>query len=213
MTHFATSEILQEKGLIAIIRGAFTYEQLLVTAEALVAGGITVIEITLNTPDALSSISYLKKRLVGRALVGAGTVKTKDHVNLALDAGATFLIAPNLDTESVARAQQRGSLLLPGVFTASEAQTAAHLGCPLVKLFPAHTLGPSYLKALRAPLDDIGFVPVGGIDTESLSVYVQAGAVAFGIGSSLVASPGEEPSELVARAQKFVAALDHARAS
>lgn len=206
-----TSVALRQAGLIAIFRGAFTREQLLELADALVAGGVTALELTLNSADALSHLPRLKRHLGSRALVGAGTVRAASEVDAALDAGAAFLIAPTFDPASVTRAHARGALLLPGVFTASEAQAAWAAGCPLVKLFPADALGPSYLKALRAPLDDIGFVPTGGIQVDNLSAYVGAGAVAFGVGSALVAGPEQSPDDLSVRARRFTLALRQAR--
>ena len=206
-----TSVKIREQGIIAIIRGSFSSAELVATAEALTEGGVSVLEITLNTTHALEGIRELNRHLANHVLVGAGTVRTRADVEAALDAGAQFLISPNLDPASIARAQARKVLHLPGVFTSSEAQAAHQAGCKLVKLFPADALGPSYLKALRAPLDDIGFVPTGGIGTDNLADWVQAGAVAFGVGSALVRGPGEEPAELSEQAAHLVAALHRAR--
>lgn len=213
MTPAETAAALRDAGLIAIIRGAFSRAQLVTVAEALVAGGVTALEVTLNTPEALSGVADLRRQLSGRALVGAGTVRTHAQVDGALDAGAAFLIAPGFDAPSAARAQARGHLLVPGVFTASEAQAAAQAGCPLLKLFPADALGPGYLRALRAPLDDLGFMPVGGIDVPEIAPYVAAGAAAFGVGGALVSGPAQEPSEITERARAFVGALREARRS
>ena len=129
----------------------------------------------------------------------------------ALDAGAAFLVSPNLDLRSVARSRERGALHLPGVFTATEAQSALHAGCPVVKLFPADALGPAYLKALRAPLNDIGFVPTGGVDADNITAYVRAGAVAVGVGSALVRGADDDLSVLGERAGALVSALRGAR--
>lgn len=197
---------LKACGLIAIIRGTFSRSQLREVAHALVAGGVEALEVTLNTPDALQAIAELRQELPS-ALVGAGTVRSVQGVNAALDAGAQFLIAPGFDPASVSAAQQRGALLVPGVFTASEAQAAANAGCRLLKLFPADALGPSYLRALRAPLDDLEFVPTGGISPENLGEYIRAGAVALGVGSALVREPGQNTSQLELLAQAFVKAL------
>ncbi len=213
VTPAETAAALREAGLIAIVRGAFSRAQLVSVAEALLEGGVTALEVTLNTPDALAGVADLRRRLGDRALVGVGTVRTRAQVDGALDAGAAFLIAPGFDAGSVARAHERGHLLVPGVFTASEAQAAARAGCALVKLFPADALGPGYLRALRAPLDDLGFIPVGGIDVSGIAAYVAAGAVAFGVGSALVSGPAQEPAELTKRARAFVGALKDARLS
>jgi 2-dehydro-3-deoxyphosphogluconate aldolase / (4S)-4-hydroxy-2-oxoglutarate aldolase len=112
---------------------------------------------------------------------------------------------------SVARARRAGVPHLPGVFTATEAQAAWAAGCRLVKLFPADALGPGYLRALRAPLDDIGFVPTGGIELGNLNDYVRAGAVALGVGSALVSGPEQDLDALGDLATRFVRTLRDAR--
>lgn len=205
---------LREDGLVAIIRGDFSLSEQQAVAEALLAGGVRVLEITLNTRDALEGIRQLNANFPDDLLVGAGTVRTAEDARAALDAGARFLIAPGLDLETVAAAQARDTLILPGVFTATEAQTAYRAGCGMVKLFPADALGPSYLKALRAPLDDIGFIPTGGIDPETIGAFHKAGAAAFGIGSYLVKNVRFTPAEgaaLSARAAALRSALEQAR--
>jgi 2-dehydro-3-deoxyphosphogluconate aldolase/(4S)-4-hydroxy-2-oxoglutarate aldolase len=144
-------------------------------------------------------------------LIGAGTVRTLEEVNAALDAGAQFLVSPNFDPASVARSREAGVLHLPGVFTASEAQAAYAAGCQMVKLFPADALGPRYLKALRAPLNDIDFVPTGGIEAANIADFVRAGAVAFGVGSSLVKSADQDLADLREKAARLAAAFHAAQ--
>jgi 2-dehydro-3-deoxyphosphogluconate aldolase/(4S)-4-hydroxy-2-oxoglutarate aldolase len=143
-------------------------------------------------------------------LIGAGTVRYGTQVQPALDAGAQFLVSPNFDPDTVARARMAGLLHLPGIFTPSEAQTAFTAGCTVLKLFPADTVGPAYLKALRAPLDDIEFVPTGGINLENIAAYRRAGAVAVGLGSQLVAGRQQASDELTARAKALRAAWEAA---
>ncbi len=207
------AERIHAAGLIAIIRGGFSPPQVLAVAEVLARGGVRVLEVTLNTTAALEGITLLKQRLAGEVLVGAGTVRTVTDVDRALDAGAEFLVAPNLDLPSVRRAAESHTLHLPGVFTATEAQAAFSAGCRMLKLFPADACGPAYLKALRAPLSDIAFVPTGGINEGNLEAYVRAGAVAFGVGSALVREPGEPPEILAERAERLALALAKARGS
>ena len=197
----ATVAQIKAAGLIAIVRGDFSLSQLLAIADTLQAAGIMLMEVTLNTPNALEAIAQLSRQQENRMLIGAGTVRTVQQVEQAAAAGARFTIAPNFDPQSAARAHALGLLHLPGVFTATEAQTAHAAGCRLLKLFPADALGPGYLKALRAPLNDIDFVPTGGINAETLPAYHQAGAAAFGIGSALVRGPGQSLDELHHRAQ------------
>ncbi|MDQ3460114.1 MAG: bifunctional 4-hydroxy-2-oxoglutarate aldolase/2-dehydro-3-deoxy-phosphogluconate aldolase [Deinococcota bacterium] len=203
--------IIREAGVIAILRGDFPLPRLLRVAEALLRGGVGVLELTLNSQGALAGVAALRRELAGQLLVGAGTVRTADDADRALDAGAQFLVSPNLDLASALRAQARGVLHLPGVFTASEAQAAWAAGCRLVKLFPADSLGPSYLRALRAPLDDIGFIPTGGVGVDNVAAYVAAGAVAVGVGSTLVRGASDEEEALTDRAHRLVSALRRAR--
>jgi 2-dehydro-3-deoxyphosphogluconate aldolase / (4S)-4-hydroxy-2-oxoglutarate aldolase len=176
---------LLEDGLVAIIRGDFSKSDYQRIAESLMAGGIHALEITLNSTDALTAIRTLRHDFPD-LLIGAGTVRDVAGVQAATDAGAMFLIAPNLNLEAVKTASELNTLIIPGIFTATEAHQAQAAGCQLVKLFPADQVGPGYLKALRAPLSDIDFMPTGGVTPETLAAFYQAGAVAFGIGSYLV---------------------------
>ena len=211
------SQVLQtlfDDGLIAIIRGQFSLDEQTRIAQALLNGGVRILEVTLNTTDALKSIGTLQRRFGDDLLVGAGTVRTAQDVDDAVAAGATFLIAPCLDLSAVARAQAQDVPLLPGIFTASEAQAAYLAGCETVKLFPADALGPGYLKALRAPLDHIKFIPTGGVNPDTVADFHAAGAVAFGVGSALVKNvevDGAEMTALTERAQSLRAALEKAR--
>lgn len=214
MNRREVTQQLLEDGLIAIIRGDFSLAEQRGVAQALLEGGVRIVELTLNSTHALEGLAALRATFAGDLLIGAGTVRTATDARRALEAGAHFLVAPNLDLETVATAQAHGTLLLPGVFTATEAQAAYRAGCRLVKLFPADALGPGYLKALRAPLHDIGFVPTGGIDPETLGAFHAAGAVAFGVGSYLVRDipfTAEEARSLRARAAALRSALARAR--
>lgn len=204
-------ETIRSSGLIAIVRGNYPLDRLRAIAERLAEGGVRAMEVTLNSPGALDAIGALRSAWGDALLVGAGTVRTAADVDAAVSAGATFLVSPNLDLASVERSRAAGVLHLPGVFTASEAQAAHVAGCRLVKLFPADALGPAYLSALRAPLDDVGFVPTGGVDTHNIRAYVRAGAVAFGVGSTLVRAGDTDEAALTSRARALVAALREAR--
>lgn len=206
-----TIEAIKQAGLIAIVRGDFGAERLMQIAETLYNSGILAVEITLNSTGALESIEKLRSAAPADALIGAGTVRTPTQVQQAIDAGAQFLISPNFDPASVALSQRQDIPHLPGVFTASEVQSAHAAGCQLVKLFPADMLGPAYIKALRAPLDDVGFAPTGGINAKNIGDYVAAGAVAFGIGSALVKGKDQSIAELKNNAAQLIEALASAR--
>ena len=182
-------------------------------SEALLNGGVKIVEVTLNSTHALDGIRGLQEKFGDDLQVGAGTVRTAEDVAKAVDAGASFLIAPCLDTPSVEAAAQHDTLLLPGVFTASEAQAAFSAGCETVKLFPADALGPSYLKALRAPLEHIDFIPTGGVNHETIAAFHKAGAVAFGVGSALVKNVDITADELKALTERAEVLVGGARGS
>jgi 2-dehydro-3-deoxyphosphogluconate aldolase/(4S)-4-hydroxy-2-oxoglutarate aldolase len=214
MTRDGVKRELVRHGIVSIIRGSFAVDAMERLTAALLAGGVLVVEVTLNSAHALDGIATLRERFGDTMLVGAGTVRTADDVGLAVDAGATYLVAPNLDLEAVREAQRRDVLLVPGIFTATEAQTAFVAGCEVVKLFPADALGPRYLKALRAPLDHIDFVPSGGIDHTTIGEFHRAGAVAYGVGSALIragAVDDEACEALAERARVLTEALAAAR--
>lgn len=201
-------------GLISIIRGDFTAAELTSISEALLKGGVRCIEITLNSRHALEGIAECQRVFGDDVLIGAGTVRTAEDVKKAVDAGSLYLIAPCLDLPAVKEAARQQRPLIPGVFTATEAQAAFVAGCRTVKLFPADALGPRYLKALRAPLDHIDFIPTGGVNSTSINDFHQAGAVAFGVGSALVKNVpiyNRELAALTARAIALKSALEEAR--
>lgn len=205
-----TAQRTRAQGLIAIVRGNFSQAQILAIAEVLLAASTPVMEVTLNTTSALDAIRALRQQFGDQVLVGAGTVRTAEQFNQAVAAGAQFTVAPNLDLATVAAAQAQDILHLPGVFTPTEVQNAFVAGCRMVKLFPSEIVGPRYLKALRAPLDDVDLVPTGGITPENIGEYVRAGAAAAGIGSALITSPQQSLDDLAARAQALRSAWDAA---
>jgi len=202
---------IKEIGIIAIIRGSFSIEEMLGIGDALLAAPVLIMEVTLNTPSALDAIRELRDRYGENMVVGAGTVRTVEQLDAALDAGAQFTVAPNLDLPSVARALERDVLHLPGVFTATEVQTAYNAGCKMLKLFPSDSVGPAYLKALRAPLNDVEFVPTGGINVNNIGAYAAAGAVAVGLGSSLVPKKWSQ-SEIITRCRALRTEWDAGKA-
>ena len=199
----SASEKIKQTGIIAILRGDFSAEDTIRLGEALIAGTVRVMEVTLNSPSALTALPQLRKHFGDEMMVGAGTVRDVDQARAAREAGAQFLVSPNFDAETVTFARTNDLLHLPGVFTATEAQTAFSAGSRMLKLFPMEGLtnGPAYLKALRAPLNDIDFVPTGGVSLENIADYARAGAVAVGLGSKLVLSREQSSKDLTARAQ------------
>lgn len=206
-----TIAAIVEQGLIAIVRGNFPAQKLIEIGDALLASPVLVMEVTLNTSGALDGIRLLRERYGEQMWIGAGTVRTAAQFEQAVAAGAQFTVAPNFDPATAARSVELDVLHLPGVFTASEAQTAYAAGCKMVKLFPSEIVGPQYLKALRAPLDDILFVPVGGITPDNVGEYIRAGAAAVGLGSALVTGPNQAMDDLITRARKIRAAWKAAK--
>ena len=195
-----TRRVLND-GIVAIVRGDFPAHKVLEIGDALLAAPVLVMEVTLNTPGALDLIQMLRARFGINMNVGAGTVRTVEQFDAAAAAGAQFTVAPGLNPAVVARARKTDTLHIPGVYTATEAETAHAAGSRLLKLFPANIGGPAYLKALRAPLDDIQFVPTGGIGPENAAAWAKAGAAALGVGSALVTGPDQPMADLIERAR------------
>lgn len=190
-------------GVIAILRGVQP-EEVLGVAEALVRGGVRVIEVPLNSPRPLDSIERLARQWGGQLLVGAGTVLSAADADRVADAGGRLVLAPNLDAEVVRRTKARGLLSVPGVATPSEGFAALAAGADALKLFPAEMLGPPVLKAWRAVFPPgTPMLPVGGVGLHNLAAFRAAGAAGAGIGSSLYA-PGVALDELQRRAAELV---------
>jgi 2-dehydro-3-deoxyphosphogluconate aldolase / (4S)-4-hydroxy-2-oxoglutarate aldolase len=196
-----TAARLRDAGLVAILRGGFGQQALVEIGAALIEVQITAVEVTLNSAGALEAIPEMRKRYGDGILIGAGTCRTLEQVKMAIDAGAHFIVAPNFDPAGVAYSLAQDILHLPGIATPTEAQNAFNAGCKVLKLFPCDVLGgPAYLKAVRAPLDDIRFVPTGGIGLSNLAEYRRAGAYAVGVGTSLVSGLNWTREELMSRA-------------
>lgn len=177
--------LLETGRIIAILRGDFgDREEEIVSA--LIDGGITAVEVTLNSPNALKSIHKLSLSFGSRIAVGAGTVMSVDDVGRAEANGARFIVSPNRNTKVIVETRRLGLFSLPGCYTPSEIVEALESGADAIKIFPANTLGPAYVKAVRAPLGDIRLVPTGGVTPEKAREYFAAGAWAVGVGSELL---------------------------
>lgn len=197
-------EAIHRARVIAIVRQATDdLEGVLATAEAIVEAGLPVVEVTLNTPRALEAIARLSTR--EDAVVGAGTVLTVDDVDAAAEAGARFVVSPDVDVEVIARAAERSLVTLPGACTPTEIRRAITAGADLVKLFPAGPIGgPAYVGAVMGPFRDVGLVPTGGITLDDVEDYLAAGAVAVGLSGALVGAP---PPEVARRASRLAERL------
>jgi 2-dehydro-3-deoxyphosphogalactonate aldolase len=190
--------------LIAIIRGV-TPDEAVAVGEAILAGGIHIIEVPLNSPHPFESIDRLAKALGDRALIGAGTVLDTLSVARVKDAGGRLIVAPNTNAQVISAAVQAGMVAAPGYFTPTEAFVALDAGAQALKLFPAEGASPALLKAQRAVLPkEVPALVVGGVQPDTMRPWLDAGANGFGLGSGLYA-PGRSPDEVHQRAKAYVA--------
>jgi 2-dehydro-3-deoxyphosphogluconate aldolase / (4S)-4-hydroxy-2-oxoglutarate aldolase len=198
------NQILENK-IIAIIRGADPAD-VLKMANALQQGGVKLLEITLNSPNALSVIEELANKLRDKMLIGAGTVLDADSATAAIEAGAKFIISPNVNIETIEATKRNGAVSIPGAYTATEIVNAYSNGGDIIKIFPASS--PKYIKELRGPLSHIPMMPTGGINLENILEFQKAGAVVFGIGGALVDTKQKLTDEYLKQvtnnARKFV---------
>jgi 2-dehydro-3-deoxyphosphogalactonate aldolase len=198
-------QALQQLPLVAILRGVKPAEVEAI-ADALYAEGFRVIEVPLNSPQALDSITRLARRMPGDALIGAGTVLGADAVGDVQLAGGKLIVMPHADATVIRAAKAAGMACVPGAATPTEAFAALQAGADALKLFPAELVTPAVVKALRAVLPrDLRLLPVGGITPEAMADFRRAGASGFGLGSALYA-PGMGAGDVAARARAFVQA-------
>lgn len=180
-----------ERKIIAIVRGLST-EYMLKLAGALYEGGIDLMEVTFNQAkpetwkDTSAAIRAISSHMNGKMLVGAGTVITQEQLDMARDAGAQYIITPNTNPALIRKVKEYGLLSFPGALTASEIQTAHEAGADAVKVFPAGQLGPSYIKAVKAPLSHIPLMAVGGVNEKNTADFLAAGCCGVGVGGNLM---------------------------
>jgi 2-dehydro-3-deoxyphosphogluconate aldolase/(4S)-4-hydroxy-2-oxoglutarate aldolase len=199
---------LKNPGIIAVVR-AEKQEQVLPLSEALLAGGVIAIEITMTTPNAIEAIREASAKLGDRALIGVGTVLDVATCNRAIEAGAQFVVTPIMRPAIAEAAHALNKPVMLGAYTPTEAQLAYEAGADFIKIFPAEGLGPNYIKSLRAPLPHLNIVPTGGVDLHNVSEFLKAGCAALGVGSSLVSKKLLQEAnwaELTRLAKAFVAA-------
>ncbi|QGH36487.1 bifunctional 4-hydroxy-2-oxoglutarate aldolase/2-dehydro-3-deoxy-phosphogluconate aldolase [Gracilibacillus salitolerans] len=204
-------EILQniyQHKLVAIIRGV-PPEHILDVADALHQGGIRTLEITVDTPNVWRAIEQVRKEFEGEMIVGAGTVLDAETARAAIMAGSQFIFSPTVDIDTIKLTKRYGVVSIPGAMTPTEILTAYENGADLIKVFPATILGPTYIKDIKGPLPHIPLMPTGGVNLDNISDYFQVGAVAAGLGSSLVKKQQtyskEDLQALKQRAEQFVA--------
>jgi 2-dehydro-3-deoxyphosphogalactonate aldolase len=197
---------LERCPLVAILRGVQPAEAESICA-ALEQAGVCIVEVPLNSPNPLETISFLSRSFGSRMLIGAGTLTETLHVAQVADAGGKLIVTPHADTAIVRAAKAAGLIAVPGFFNPTEAFALLQAGADAIKLFPAEVLGPPMLKALRAVLPkDTNVIPVGGIGPEQIAPWKAAGASGFGIGTSIY-KPGDDAQAVSAKARALVAAI------
>ena len=175
---------ITDGGVIAILRGV-ARDDAVAVADAVVDAGVTALEVTADTPNAMSSIEAIADR-VDDAVVGAGTVLDAETARAAQLAGAEFLVTPTVNRDVIRTANRYGTPVAVGAYTPTEAIEAYEAGADAVKVFPAKTGGPEHVAAIGGPLPQVPLVPTGGVGADNAGEYVRAGAVAVGVGSSIV---------------------------
>ncbi|MFA6133740.1 MAG: bifunctional 4-hydroxy-2-oxoglutarate aldolase/2-dehydro-3-deoxy-phosphogluconate aldolase [Phycisphaerae bacterium] len=210
----AAVERLCATGVVAVVR-ARSSEQLIDVAKSLLAGGVECIEITMTTPNALKVISDCRSAL-GAAMIGVGSVLDGSTADKAIAAGAQFVVSPIFNPEVIARAHAADLPVIAGALTPTEILNASNAGADIVKVFPGGQFGPSYFKDVLAPMPHLKLSPTGGVDLTTAADWIKAGAVALGIGSSLVTKAALESGnfgEIEDLARRYVKIVAETRAA
>jgi 2-dehydro-3-deoxyphosphogluconate aldolase/(4S)-4-hydroxy-2-oxoglutarate aldolase len=205
---------IRELGLVPVVR-AQSAEEASQAIDAIRAGGVDVLEVTMTVPDAIPLIGQVARRFGADAIVGAGTVLDAETARAVILAGAQFVVTPALKLETIACCRRYGVPVLPGALTPTEVLTAWEAGADMVKVFPCSALGgASYIKALKAPLPQVDLVPTGGVNLDTAADFIKAGATALGLGADLVdlkALRAGNAAAVTERARKLVGIVQTAR--
>jgi 2-dehydro-3-deoxyphosphogluconate aldolase/(4S)-4-hydroxy-2-oxoglutarate aldolase len=203
-----------ETGIVPVVRAA-SFEEARQAVDAICAGGISVIEITMTVPNAPALIRAVVRQYGDKVLTGAGTVLNSEQASECLEAGAEFLVSPGLSIPVLRTAQTRGKLAIPGALTPTELMMASLEGARVIKIFPCENMGGAkYIKALKAPFPRVELIPTGGVNLSNAAAYIAAGAFALGVGGDLVnvaALREGKAQEIVDAAKKLVEAVRLAR--
>jgi 2-dehydro-3-deoxyphosphogluconate aldolase/(4S)-4-hydroxy-2-oxoglutarate aldolase len=214
LTDTSCLQTIRQTGVIAILR-AKSSEQLLAAADAIRAGGVRAIEVTMTTPGALAIIEQARARYSQEVFFGAGTVLDAESARAAILAGAQFIVAPSLKPAVIELCHRYSIPVFPGAYTPTEILSAWELGADMVKIFPASVGGPGFIKALKAPLPQIEMVPVGGVNLGNTPDFIRAGSAAVGVGGELLDAKLLQAMDwpaLTERARQFVEAVAKGRA-
>jgi 2-dehydro-3-deoxyphosphogluconate aldolase / (4S)-4-hydroxy-2-oxoglutarate aldolase len=205
---------IEEIGIVPVVRAA-NLDEARKAVDAICAGGIACIEVTMTVPNAPVMIQELVKHYGTSVLTGAGTVTTAKQAEICLDAGAQFLVSPGLSVPVLQTASERGILAIPGALTPTEVMAALEAGAKLVKIFPCGSAGgPKHIKALKAPFPEVRLIPTGGVNLSNASDYFAAGSFALGVGADLVdlnAIRKNEPAKIIDMARALMDAVRLAR--
>jgi 2-dehydro-3-deoxyphosphogluconate aldolase / (4S)-4-hydroxy-2-oxoglutarate aldolase len=205
---------VENAGVVAVIR-ALSKDQLIGITEALLAGGVPTVEVTMSTPNAIAGIEMLANKYGDTAVIGVGTVTDAATARDAIAAGAQFVVSPFFDESIVAAALRADKAVIPGALTPTEIWRAWSAGADVVKVFPSTSVGPGYFKDILAPLPQLRLTPTGGVDAKNAGDWIKAGAVFVGAGSSLVskqALAANDWSSVTVNAKAFVETIRAARA-
>jgi len=204
-----------EVGIVPVVRAA-TFEMATRAVEAICAGGIPIVEITMTVPNAESVIREVARQYGDRVLIGAGTITNSDQAERCIRAGAEFLVSPGLSIPALSVARACAKLAIPGALTPTELMTAQEHGAVLIKIFPCGNVGgPKYLRSLKAPFPQACLIPTGGVNASNAADFIAAGAFALGVGADLVDTDALRDGKLekiTTAAQELVAAVTSARA-
>lgn len=216
MTKAELLQRIRDIGIIPVVRASSADEAIQVV-EAIRAGGVSLLEITMTVPGAVKVIETLTKEFGDEAIVGAGTVLDAETASACVAAGAKFIVSPALNLETISFCREHDVAVMPGALTPTEIVTAWNAGADFVKVFPCGAMGgASYIKSLKAPLPQIELVPTGGVTLTTAASFIQAGAAAIGVGADLVdvkAIRAGHPEKVTTAAQAYVDAVRSARAS
>ena len=202
-------------GIVAIIRSD-DGSRLADVAEALVAGGVEVMEVTFTVPKAHRVLEQVADRLGDKILLGAGTVLDTETARIAMLAGAEFIVSPAVNLDVIRCCRRYDKLIFPGALTPTEVLSAWEAGADVVKIFPSEVTGPGYLKALAGPLPQIRLMPTGGVNLETAAAFLRAGACALGVGGSLVeakAIAAGDMARITSLAKQYVKIVEETRKS
>jgi len=209
-----TFDALVDSGVTAVLRG-IDEDDIVPVAEAIHAGGVRALELTADAKRCSEMIAAVDRALEDTdAVIGAGTVMDAAAARNVIEAGAEFVLAPNLNEDVIDVCNRAGVVAVPGVMTPTEAASAMEAGADILKMFPASTVGPGHIGALQGPLGDIPIMPTGGVSTENVAEYFGAGAIAVGAGSALVdyeAIAAGDMAKVQESAAAFVDAVENAR--